>query len=79
MPVNPALGVAETAEAGLAKLKELYGGSMEELGLIWIGRPMPMASLFRLAKRSSSGSRCPQAEIDASGRSAEDCPTWLAL
>ena len=67
VPVNPALGVAEIAEAGLAKLKELYGGSAGGTGfdLDWAidadGEPVSLGQAQFVRLEVLSG----RAEIDA--------------
>ena len=67
VPVNPALGVAEIAEAGLAKLKELYDGSAGGTGfdLDWSidadGEPVSLGQAQFVRLEVLSG----RAEIDA--------------
>ena len=67
VPVNPALGVAEIAEAGLAKLKELYDGSAGGTGfdLDWAidadGEPVSLGQAQFVRLEVLSG----RAEIDA--------------
>ena len=67
VPVNPALGVAEIAKAGLAKLKELYGGSAGGTGfdLDWAtdadGEPVSLGQAQFVRLEVLSG----RAEIDA--------------
>ena len=67
VPVNPALGVAEIAEVGLAKLKELYDGSAGGTGfdLDWSidadGEPVSLGQAQFVRLEVLSG----RAEIDA--------------
>ncbi len=67
VPVNPSLGVSEFAEAGLAKLKELYGGSAGGTGfdLDWAvdagGKPVTLGQTQFVRLEVLSG----RAEIDA--------------